>query len=104
MIPWYSFVWVLMGLLGMFLYVFRAKVTIKDDGRPGSPLGALIAFAIFAAIGYLIDSMLKISTVLQYMYVAGGALMWISIFIIAGLITLFAAMFYVNLKWGQVYA
>jgi len=101
---WYSFVWILLGLLGMFLYVFRARVTIKDDGRPGSILGAIVAFAIFAAIGYLIDTIYRISTIVQYMYVAGGTLMWIAMFIIAGLVTLFASMFYVNLKWGQVYA
>ncbi|RLE45677.1 hypothetical protein DRJ25_05290 [Candidatus Woesearchaeota archaeon] len=100
----YSIGWILIGLLGMFLYVFRAKVTIKDDGRPGSILGAIVAFAVFAVIGYAIDAIYRISTILQYMYVAGGTLMWIAVFIIAGLITLFASMFYVNLKWGQVYA
>ena len=66
--------------------------------------GFILLFAIFAAIGYLIDTIYRISTIVQYMYVAGGTLMWIAMFIIAGLVTLFASMFYVNLKWGQVYA
>ena len=102
---WYSFVWILFGLFAVFLYTFRSKITLSaTDKHPGSILGALLIFIIGGIVGYAIDIWLRFSTVLQYMWVAGGTLMIICSLGIVGLVILFFMFAYVNAKWGQVYA
>ena len=102
---WYSFVWILFGLFAMFLYVFRKNITLSaTDKHPGSVLGAFLVFIIGAIVGYALDIWLRFSTVLQYMWTVGGTLQILAGLGIVGLVVLFFMFFYVNMKWGYVYA
>jgi len=100
----FPFLAILLGCFAVMLYFLRSKVTIYNDGRPGSPLGAFFWFIVIALIGWAIDAYVGFSTIFTYMWVVGGTLQILAALNIIGFVALFVSMLYVAYRWGQVWA
>lgn len=95
----------LMFALGLFVvlgYFTRKQITYTYETTKGSLGVAIIAFVIFAVVGYFLDVYLGFSMIFQYMFAVGGALQAIAIVFWAAFIMLMLSMLWSSAKVGRM--